>query len=499
LILIASISKKEPFMKFVAKYFPEIIMKSRPVRKRFVKQLQMNIRNLVARNGFKADVQGQWDNLYVGINSEDPAIRRAMINILTHTPGIAFSYEIEEHDFDTMDDAYQIIKSVNGPSLAGKTFCVRVKRRGTHDYNSNDVERYIGGGLLKETDAAGVKLKNPDVVVQVEIKDQSLFAIKHRFEGLGGYPLGSQGDTLSLMSGGFDSSVASYMMMKRGIKTHFCFFNLGGSAHEVGVKQVAYYLWDKYGASHKARFISVPFDGVVKEILENVEDGHMGVVLKRMMYRAAELVADSVNLETFVTGESIAQVSSQTLTNLAVIDKVTDKLVLRPLVVMDKPEIISLARKIGTETFAATMPEYCGVISKRPTVKAKEGRVLEEEEHFDFSVLDKVIAEHRMVDIRDIEREAEQEVPSIAVESELDDDAIIIDIRAIEEQEASPLVMESHQVVHIPFFRLASQFSGLDQEKKYLLYCDRGVMSRLQALYLEDQGHSNVGVYRKPS
>ena len=79
-------------MKFVAKYFPEIIMKSRPVRKRFVKQLQMNVRNLVGRNGFKADVQGQWDNLYVNINSDDSAIRRAMINSLTHTPCIAFSY-----------------------------------------------------------------------------------------------------------------------------------------------------------------------------------------------------------------------------------------------------------------------------------------------------------------------------------------------------------------------------------------------------------------------
>ncbi|CCK76091.1 MAG: tRNA 4-thiouridine(8) synthase ThiI [Oleispira antarctica] len=481
-------------MKFVAKYFPEIIMKSRPVRKRLLKQLQMNVRNLVGRNGFKADVQGQWDNLYVGINSEDPAIRRAMINILTHTPGIAFSYEIEEHDFDTMDDAYQIIKAVNGPSLAGKTFCVRVKRRGDHEYNSNDVERYIGGGLLKETDAIGVKLKNPDITVQVEIRDQLLFAIKHRFEGIGGYPLGSQGDTLSLISGGFDSSVASYMMMKRGIKTHYCFFNLGGSAHEVGVKQVAYYLWDKYGASHKARFISVPFEGVVKEILENVADGHMGVVLKRMMYRAAEQVADSINLETFVTGESIAQVSSQTLTNLAVIDKVTDKLVLRPLIVMDKPEIISLARKIGTETFAATMPEYCGVISVKPTTEAKMTRVLAEEANFDLEVLNQAVKDSTHQYIGNLVKEENDslEVACISLPSPSD---IIVDIRHPNEVEDAPLDLNHNDIITMPFYEIGTRKDEFKAEQTYLFYCQKGTMSKIHAHHLNSQGMKNIKVY----
>ena len=481
-------------MKFVAKYFPEIIMKSRPVRKRFVKQLQMNVRNLVGRNGFKADVQGQWDNLSISINSDDAVIRRAMINILSNTPGIAFSYEIEEHDFETLDDAYQIIKQVNGPSLAGKTFCVRVKRRGTHEYNSNDAERYIGGGLLKETDAIGVKLKNPDVTVQVEIRDQSLFAVKNRFTGLGGYPMGSQGDTLSLISGGFDSTVSSYLMMKRGLKTHYCFFNLGGSAHEIGVKQVAYYLWDKYGASHKARFISVPFDGVVKEILENVEDGHMGVILKRMMYRAAEQVADMINLDTFVTGESIAQVSSQTLTNLAVIDKVTDKLVLRPLVVMDKPEIISISRQIGTEAFAATMPEYCGVISVKPTTEAKMDKVLAEEAKFDLAVLNKAVEDsvHQFIGNLAKEENDALEVAHVSLPSPND---IILDIRHPSEIEVAPLDLTHNKIIEMPFYELETRKSELEEDQTYLLYCQKGTMSKIHAHHLNKQGMANIKVY----
>ncbi|HAD10702.1 MAG TPA: tRNA 4-thiouridine(8) synthase ThiI, partial [Porticoccaceae bacterium] len=126
---------------------------------------------------------------------------------------------------------------------------------------------------------------------------------------------------------------------KRGLRTHFCFFNLGGRAHELGVKEVAWYLWQKYGASHRVKFITVPFEEVVAEILTKVTDSQMGVVLKRMMYRAAGEVARSWNVDALVTGESVAQVSSQTLPNLAVIDSVTDLLTIRPLVTMDKNDI----------------------------------------------------------------------------------------------------------------------------------------------------------------
>ena len=158
------------------------------------------------------------------------------------------------------------------------------------------------------------------------------------------------------MSGGFDSTVASYLTMKRGIKTHFIFFNLGGLAHEIGVKQVAYYLWNKFGSSHRVSFISVPFDDVVTEIFKNVSQPYMGVMLKRLMLSASEKIADSMGIDALVTGESVAQVSSQTLRNLALIDQCTNKLVLRPLAMMSKPDIIDIAYKIGTRRFAESMP-----------------------------------------------------------------------------------------------------------------------------------------------
>ena len=136
----------------------------------------------------------------------------------------------------------------------------------------------------------------------------------------------SQEAVVSLISGGFDSAVASYLTMKRGAKTHFLFFNLGGAAHEIGVKQVSYYLWKKFGSAARVKFISVPFEEVVGELLQNINHSYRGVVLKRMMLRVAQRVADKIKAEAPITSESIGQVSSQTLTNLGVIDQVTDTL-----------------------------------------------------------------------------------------------------------------------------------------------------------------------------
>ena len=114
---------------------------------------------------------------------------------------------------------------------------------------------------------------------------------------MAGFPLPTQDDVLSLMSGGFDSGVASYQMIRKGARTHFLFFNLGGAAHEIGVKQASYYLWKQYSSTHKVKFITVDFEPVVAEILENVENSQMGVVLKRMMMRAGSTVAEKLNIQ----------------------------------------------------------------------------------------------------------------------------------------------------------------------------------------------------------
>lgn len=222
----------------------------------------------------------------------------------------------------------------------------------------------------------------------------------------------------------------------------------------------------------------------------------MGVVLKRMMVRAASTIAERYGVQALVTGEALGQVSSQTLTNLRLIDNASDTLILRPLISHDKEHIIKLARHIGTEDFARTMPEYCGVISKSPTVKAVKSKIEAEEQNFDFTILDKVIEEATNVDIRQIAEETEQEVVEVETVVSFGDNDVVLDIRSPDEQDDKPLELEGVEVKGMPFYKLSTQFGDLDQSKTWLLYCDRGVMSRLQALYLHEQGFNNVKVYR---
>ncbi|ELR65207.1 thiouridine synthase [Photobacterium marinum] len=481
-------------MKFIVKPHPEIFVKSESVRKRFTKILECNIRIILQRLSDSIAVHNR--RSHIEVSSKDGSIRDEVLAVLTQTPGIHHVLEVKQTEFTDLHDIYEQTLEHVRDQLEGKTFCVRAKRTGKHDFTSIELERYVGGGLNQAVESASVKLKNPDITVRVEVANEKLNQILARHKGLGGFPLGTQEDVLSLISGGFDSGVSSYLHIKRGSKVHYCFFNLGGPAHEIGVKQVSHFLWKKYGSSAKVKFIAVDFEPVVAEILENIDDGQMGVVLKRMFMRAAGKVAERFGIQALVTGEALGQVSSQTLTNLRHIDNVTDTLILRPLINWDKEDIIDVARQIGTEDFAKTMPEFCGVISKSPTVKAVKEKLEVEEAKFDFTVLDRVVQEARVIDIRAIEKESQEQAPEIELVDQIDAGAIVLDIRSPDEEDENPLEIDNVEVKHLPFYKLATQFGDLPQDKTYLLYCDRGVMSRLQALYLKENGFDNVKVYR---
>ncbi|CAK9884102.1 MAG: tRNA sulfurtransferase [Candidatus Erwinia impunctatus] len=481
-------------MKFIIKLFPEITIKSQSVRLRFIKILTTNIRNVLKVCDETVKVVRHWDHIEVA--SKDESKREMLVGELTRIPGIHHILAVEDRAYHDVHDIFEQTLAHYREIIEGKTFAVRVKRRGQHDFSSKDVERYVGGGLNQHVASAQVKLNQPQITVHLEIEQDRLLLITARHEGIGGFPIGTQEDVLSLISGGFDSGVSSYMLLRRGCRVHYCFFNLGGAAHEIGVRQVAHYLWHRFGRSHKVRFVAINFEPVVGEILEKVEDGQMGVVLKRMMIRAASRIAERYGVQALVTGEALGQVSSQTLTNLRLIDNVSDTLILRPLISHDKERIINTARHIGTEDFARTMPEYCGVISKSPTVKAVKAKIVAEEGHFDFSILDRVIDEATNVDIRQIAEETRQEVNEVETVSAFGHGDAILDIRSPDEQDDRPLVVENIEVKCLPFYKLSTQFGELDQQKTWLLYCERGVMSRLQALYLLEQGFTNVKVYR---
>jgi thiamine biosynthesis protein ThiI len=458
-----------------------------------VRQLEENLRAVLRDIDPEVVVRREWDKLRIETRIEDESVVARMVESMRNTPGITYVLEVQEHPLPAVEAIVERVLPVYADRLEGQTFAVRCKRSGRHEFTSIDVEREVGGALLARTAAAGVKLKHPQVTVDLEISGDTLFVIGRRHRGLGGYPVGSIDPVLSLISGGFDSPVASYLTMKRGMRTHFLFFNLGGRDHEIGVKEVALYLWQKYGCNQRVLFISVPFEEVVAELLSKVQDSLMGVILKRMMLRVADRLAQELEIDALVTGECVAQVSSQTLRNLAVIDSVTQRLVLRPLIATDKEDIVRMAGQIGTEEFAANMPEYCGVISVKPTTRARQERVEVQEQYFDMAILDRALANKRQTRIDLLAQEELQRV-AIEVLSVPLAHSTIIDIRHPDEEEIAPLKLHV-PVMKIPFYELHSRAAELAPDKTYMLYCGKGVMSRLHAGHLGEDSELDIKVY----
>ena len=483
-------------MKLLVKPFAEITIKSRPVRRQFIIQLGRNIRAVLKDLDPDIRTSGEWDNIDITSSLTEPDLQQQMFERLRNLPGIAHFYQILEYPLpDSMEGIAAHCADYYGPLLQGKTFAVRCKRVGKHEFTSMDVERAVGSLLRRQCGASGIDLTRPEVEVRIEIRHKRLLIEFARHQGMGGYPLGSIEQTLVLMSGGFDSTVAAYQLMRRGLLSHFCFFNLGGRAHELGVMEVAHYLWEKFGRSHRVLFVSVPFEGVLADILGNVDNSQMGVVLKRQMLRAAEKVADGLEIETLATGEAISQVSSQTLTNLSVIDRATDKLVLRPLVAAHKQDIIDTAEAIGTAEFAKHMPEYCGVISVNPTTKARHGRIAREEERLDMALLEQAVSRARYVTVDRLLEGLSEDV-QVEMVSEALPGQVVIDIRHPDEAEDAPLELDGIEQLNLPFYAVNSRFGELDSNRQYLLYCDKGIMSRLHVHHLLHEGHTNVRVYR---
>ena len=476
--------------KFILKFFPEIMIKGSSAKRQMVGQLYNNLLNILGKIDSEILVKKFSDKLEVftpvGVL---PEVRQKLLD----TPGIEQILEVLQfNNMDTLEKIKEKVGELVIESLKDKTFVVRVKRTGKHAYKSTDIEQTVGGYLLAHSQAKGVDLRNAEITVRMELIESQLNVITSKYKGLSGFPIGTQGDILSLMSGGFDSTVASYLTMKRGIKTHFVFFNLGGMAHEIGVKQVALYLWSKFASSHKVKFISVPFDDVLTEIFRSTPPTYMGVTLKRLMLMASEKIADELEIDALLTGESVAQVSSQTLRNLAIIDKVSNKLILRPLSTMNKPEIISIANEIGTRQFAESMPEYCGVISQNPIIHGSFKRMEKIAKKFDYEVLNKAVEDSKQIYVHDVVEDVNSLKAVEVVQDLTSDDFVVIDIR--EENECIEVSCES---IRIPFHKLKTEFPKLPKDKEYLLYCEKGIMSQLHAQYLRDaEACTNVRVYR---
>lgn len=281
----------------------------------------------------------------------------------------------------------RILESLNGAHF--DSFRIETQRGDkTFPLTSPEINRQLGAAV-KEKSQARVDLDNPEFTVTVEILPRDAFFGFNKIPGAGGLPVGASGRVVSLISGGFDSPVASYRMMQRGCRIIFVHFHSAPYQDKTSQEKVRELVTHLTRHQFLSRLYLVPFGEIQRQIVAGVARPLRVVLYRRMMLRIAEAIARKEKARALVTGESLGQVASQTLDNMAVIQQAARLPILRPLVGMDKQEIIDQARRIGTfETSSIPDQDCCQLfVPKHPATKARFADVEHDESKFDVNEL----------------------------------------------------------------------------------------------------------------
>jgi thiamine biosynthesis protein ThiI len=291
----------------------------------------------------------------------------------------------------SMEAIERTVKSYVPQFLVGKkTFKVVAKRSDKKFVlDSMEIAREVGGYVLSTVRGIKVDVKNPEIVVQVEIREHNAFIHAGQFKGAGGMPVGTNGKALLLLSGGIDSPVAGYMIAKRGVQieaVHFESFPYTSEMAREKVLELAREV-SQYAGTFGVRIVSLTH---IQELLvKNCEEDYFTLILRRYMMAIADRIAHDIGCGALITGESLGQVASQTMQAIGVTDPMSTLPVFRPCIGMDKEEIVQIARKIGTfETSIQPYEDCCTVFTpKHPRTKPELAKVEEQQRRLDFDAL----------------------------------------------------------------------------------------------------------------
>ncbi|MFQ5966472.1 MAG: tRNA sulfurtransferase, partial [Acidimicrobiia bacterium] len=290
-----------------------------------------------------------------------------LAEVAVRTFGVSRAERVLEVEFDDLEDLARKVFELNRKRVAGKTFAVRVRRSGSHEWRSSDAERSIGRMLLDFS--AGVNLDDPEVTVRLYVRGERALVAKHAWEGQDGLPIGTQDRALVLLSGGIDSPVAAWMMMRRGCPIDILHFQLDCAQADHALA-VGYELVDGWGYGADAQLHVIDFQATKDALHTEVRPGLRQVLLKVLMTQVAGRLANRLQIPMLVTGDSLGQVSSQTSAHLVAVDHFSDLAILRPLVALPKEEIVSRARQIGTYELSIRGKEVCDLSEGKPVATA---------------------------------------------------------------------------------------------------------------------------------
>ena len=322
----------------------------------FIRVLYENIKHAL-KDFPSLEIESRYDHIYVFLHDEDyePVVER-----LQDVSGIHAMSLVSRLDKDIeviKNAALELVKQENG-----KTFKVNAKR-GDKKFplHSDEIVRTVAPVILKNTELR-VDVHNPDISVNIEIREEAAYIFTRTVPGAGGYPLGVGGKSMHMLSGGIDSPVAAYLLMRRGVKIE-CIHFASPPYTNVGVIYKLEDLLKKLNRYQPTiRLNIIPFTKIQEAIYDNVPESYCITVMRRMMYRLASKLASRRNCPVISTGESVGQVASQTLQSIHVINEVSNTPVIRPCATMDKLDIIDISKKIDTFEISIRPYEDCCTI-----------------------------------------------------------------------------------------------------------------------------------------
>ena len=368
-------------------------------RNYFIKSLKNNIFSKLSN--FEFDIIDDYYRMFIIPKNDDiDGIIDKLKDIFgIHAIVIAYSSEdVSEENIKNM--SLDIMKEVSG-----KTFKVVTNRSNkSYPIKSMDMNNIIGGHILKNT-SFKVDVHNPDVYLYIEIRRDAVYIYNEDIPGLGGYPVGTLGRGLLMLSGGIDSPVAGYQMIKRGVQMYYLYFESRPHTSLEARNKVIRLArkLEKYNSNGK--LLVVNFTKIQETIYKNLDPSYLITIMRRMMYRIAERVAKRNNCLAIVNGESVGQVASQTLSSILAVNDVTNYPILRPLCSFDKLDIIAISKKIDTYEISIEPYEDCCTVfvPKHPVINPNLKHIYEEESKFDFSeLLDEAVKSIEVVSLEEV-------------------------------------------------------------------------------------------------
>lgn len=348
----------------------------------FIKTLKENID--ISLKNIDHNITYDRGRMYIETEEFNQAITKLQKIFGIHE--INIGYELDNNNIDNIKE--NLIKLLNNQEYT--TFKVTTKRSDkTYNLNSMEISKQLGAAVLKNYNNKKVDVTSPELEINIEIRRNKAYIYFEKIKGIGGYPVGTLGKGILMLSGGIDSPVAGYLAMKRGIRLECIYFDSPPHTSENAKNKVLDLATNLSDYSNYIKVHIIHFTEIQEAIYKNCPKEYMITIMRRMMYRISEKIAHKVNAKCIINGESIGQVASQTLTSMNCINEVVKIPVIRPVACFDKLDIINISKQINAYEISIRPYEDCCTIfvPEHPVINPVISKAIEYENLIDYETL----------------------------------------------------------------------------------------------------------------